>query len=152
MYVLGGRKDVLLRIEKNPVCYLDKYLHKLCLITIILWDRYHYSIWQRDILILRTAELNDVLKDTQLGVAILFGFGLVIFLCSMLPRETVLPWFCCWVFSNVRCLLVTQSCPTLCDPVYGSATTRLLCPRNPPGTNTGVRCHSFSRECEVRSS
>ena len=128
---------MLLITEKNPVCYLDKYLYKLRLITTILWDRYHYPVWQRGSLILRTAELHDVLKDTQLGVAILFGLGLVIFLYSMLPRETVLPWFCCWVFSNVRCLLVTQSCPTLCDPVYGS----------PPGSSVHGILQARILEC-----
>ena len=33
------------------------------------------------------------------------------------------------------CVLVTQSCTTLCD--------RLLCPWNSPGKNTGVGCDSF---------
>ena len=33
---------------------------------------------------------------------------------------------------------VTQSCPSLCDPMWP---TRLLCPRDSPGTNTGVGSH-----------
>ena len=32
---------------------------------------------------------------------------------------------------------VTQSCPTLCDPMD----TRLLCPRDFLGKSTGVGCH-----------
>ena len=35
---------------------------------------------------------------------------------------------------------VTQSCPTLCDPVDCSP-LRLLCPWDSPGKNTGVGCH-----------
>ena len=31
-------------------------------------------------------------------------------------------------------------CPTLCDP-HGLLSTRLLCPWNSPGRNTGVGCH-----------
>ena len=39
-------------------------------------------------------------------------------------------------------VLVTQSFPTLCDPMdYKLA--RLLCPWNSPGKNTGVGSHSF---------
>ena len=36
-------------------------------------------------------------------------------------------------------VLVAQSCPTLSDPLD----TRLLCPWNSLGKNTGVGCHSF---------
>ena len=32
-----------------------------------------------------------------------------------------------------------QSCPTLCDPRWQP--TRLPCPQDSPGKNTGVRCH-----------
>ena len=39
---------------------------------------------------------------------------------------------------------ITQSCPTLCDLMDWSPPTRLLCPWNFPGRNTGVRCHFFS--------
>ena len=34
-------------------------------------------------------------------------------------------------------MLITQSCPTLCNPI------RFLCPWNLPGKNTGVGCHSL---------
>jgi len=33
-----------------------------------------------------------------------------------------------------------QSCPTLCDPI-GQEPTRLLCPQDSPGKNTGVGGH-----------
>ena len=33
-----------------------------------------------------------------------------------------------------------QSCPTLCDPI-DSMPSRLLCPKDSPGKNTGVGCH-----------
>ena len=33
-----------------------------------------------------------------------------------------------------------QSCPTLCDP-HGQQPSRLLCPRDSLGKNTGVGCH-----------
>ena len=39
------------------------------------------------------------------------------------------------------CVLVAQSCLTLCDPMDCS-TPRLLCPWDFPGKNTGVGCHS----------
>ena len=61
------------------------------------------------------------------------------------------PGFCCY-FCTFRmahygaprgfcccCCLVTQSRPTL--QLHGPAFTRLLCPRNFPGKNTGVDCH-----------
>ena len=38
------------------------------------------------------------------------------------------------------CVLVAQLCPTLCDP-DGLEPTRLLCPWDSPGKNTGVGCH-----------
>ena len=37
-------------------------------------------------------------------------------------------------------ILVSQLCPTLHDP-HGLSPTRLLCPWNFPGKNTGVGCH-----------
>ena len=37
---------------------------------------------------------------------------------------------------------VTQLCPTLCDP-HGPYRTRLLCPWNSPGKNTGVGSYSL---------
>ena len=50
--------------------------------------------------------------------------------------------------------LVAQSCPTLWDSMdclscvqlfgtHGLQPTRLLCPWDPPGKNTGMGCHSF---------
>ena len=37
-------------------------------------------------------------------------------------------------------MLVAQLCPTLCDPVCGLQSARLLCPWDSPGKNTGVGC------------
>ena len=48
--------------------------------------------------------------------------------------------------SYLVCMLVTQSCLTLCDPI-GLQPTRLLCPWNSPGKNIGVGCH-FLLQCE----
>ena len=42
-------------------------------------------------------------------------------------------------------MLVAQSCLTLCDPMDYSP-TRLLCPRNSSGMNTGVGSHSLLQE------
>ena len=39
-------------------------------------------------------------------------------------------------------VIVAQSCPTLCDSTVCN-TTRLLCPWDTPGKNTGVSCHSL---------
>ena len=38
-------------------------------------------------------------------------------------------------------MLVTQSCPALCNP--WTIAPRCLCPWNSPGKNTGVGCHSL---------
>ena len=38
---------------------------------------------------------------------------------------------------------VTQSCPTLCDPMDYSPPGSSLCPWNSPGKNTGVGSHFF---------
>ena len=38
---------------------------------------------------------------------------------------------------------VTQSWPTLCDPMDCSPSPRLLCPWGSPGKNTGVGCHAL---------
>ena len=38
------------------------------------------------------------------------------------------------------CYLVAKSCPTLLQP-HGVQSTRLLCPWDLPGKNTGVGCH-----------
>ena len=55
-------------------------------------------------------------------------------------REKSLSSKCC-KWSEVK-VLVTQLCLTLCDPM-DLKPTRLLCPWNSPGKNTGVGCHSF---------
>jgi len=39
-----------------------------------------------------------------------------------------------------------QSCPTLCDPIDRRQPTRLSCPWDSPGKNTGVGCH-FLLQC-----
>ena len=39
----------------------------------------------------------------------------------------------------ITCVLVSQLCPTLCNPM----STRFLCLWNSPGKNTGVGSHSF---------
>ena len=43
-----------------------------------------------------------------------------------------------------------QLCPTLCDPIDGQP-TRLLCPWDSPGKNTGVGCHFHLRCMKVKS-
>ena len=44
---------------------------------------------------------------------------------------------------NIKSL---QSCPVACDPMDCMQPTRLLCPWDPPGKNTGVGCHFLPRE------
>ena len=44
-----------------------------------------------------------------------------------------------------------QSCPTLCDPIDGSLPTRLRCPWDYPGKNTGVGCHFLLQCMKVKS-
>ena len=41
------------------------------------------------------------------------------------------------------CCSVTQSSPTLCDPMDCSSPPRLLSPWESPGKNNGVGCHSL---------
>ena len=41
---------------------------------------------------------------------------------------------------------LTQLCPTLCGPVDGLWPSRLLCPWNFPGKNTGSGCHFLLQE------
>ena len=43
-----------------------------------------------------------------------------------------------------------QSCPTLCDPIDGKP-TRLPCPWDSPGKNTGVDCHFLLQCMKVKS-
>ena len=49
-----------------------------------------------------------------------------------------------YLVDNVPCSVV-QSCLTLCNP-YGLQPTRVLCPWDFPGKNTGVGCHCLLRE------
>ena len=42
---------------------------------------------------------------------------------------------------RLKCVLVTQSCLTLCNPI--DCSTRFLCPWNFPGKNTGEGSHSL---------
>ena len=45
-----------------------------------------------------------------------------------------------------------QSCPTLCDPtVWTMQPTRLCCPWDSPGKNTGVGCHFLLQYMKVKS-
>ena len=44
-----------------------------------------------------------------------------------------------------------QSCPTLCDPIDGSQPTKLRCPWDSPGKNTGVSCHFLLQCMKVKS-
>jgi len=70
-------------------------------------------------------------------LALFFLFLAFTFLCSKLKgklhhyRNSI-------TFSFSYLCSVTPSCPTLCDPIEP---TRLLCPWNFPGKNTGVSCH-----------
>ena len=43
-----------------------------------------------------------------------------------------------------------ESCLTLCDPIDGSP-TRLLCPWDSPGKNTGVDCRFLLQCMKVKS-
>ena len=49
------------------------------------------------------------------------------------------------VYLCIMCVLVAQSCPPLCVSdslqLHGRKLSRLLCPRNSPGKNTGVGYH-----------
>ena len=44
-----------------------------------------------------------------------------------------------------------QSCLTLCDPIDVWQPTRLLCPWDSPGKNTGVGCHFLLQCMKVKS-
>ena len=50
---------------------------------------------------------------------------------------------CSWTCLHLDLLtMITQSCPTFLQP-HGLLFTRLLCPQNSPGKNTGVGSHSL---------
>ena len=51
---------------------------------------------------------------------------------------------CCLPFPAAAAAESLQSCPTLCDPMDGSP-TRLPCPWDSPGKNTGVAVLLFFR-------
>ena len=57
------------------------------------------------------------------------------------PREPCSVTFAAAVAAAAKSL---QSCPTLCDTIDGSPPTRLRHPRDSPGKNTGVGCHSIT--------
>ena len=67
--------------------------------------------------------------------------GICTSLCQLLKLKTSSPRNCgasTFHHGKWKWKLVTQSCPTLCDPMEP---TRLLCPWNSPGKNSGVGCH-----------
>ena len=53
-------------------------------------------------------------------------------------------WVCIYVY-EVKWSEVTQSCPTLCNPMNCSL-PGFLCPWDSPGRNTGVGCHFLLQE------
>ena len=50
-----------------------------------------------------------------------------------------------WLFPNYPCMHAKslQLCLTLCDPMDCGPPSRLLCPWDSPGKNTGVGCHAL---------
>ena len=46
-------------------------------------------------------------------------------------------------YKSTMKVLVTQLCPTLCNPIDCTQPSRLLCPWDSPGKNTEVGSHSF---------
>ena len=71
--------------------------------------------------------------------------------CLSLIKLSCRHFFCTLKISSLSSIwkvkvLVTQSCPTLCDPVDCMQPSRLLCPWVSPGKNTGVGSHSFLQE------
>ena len=63
-------------------------------------------------------------------------FGIVSFLWLLTNNAAINTLVLCCVES------VAQSCPTLCHPT-DCKSTRLLCPWDSPGKNTGVGCHAL---------
>ena len=70
-------------------------------------------------------------------------------------RRSALSWHCL-IFSEVlgqdaaAAAKSLQSCPTLCDPI-DSSPTRLPCPWDSQGKNTGVGCHFLLQCMKVKS-
>ena len=65
---------------------------------------------------------------------------LFIYLCAKVPFR------CSNLILFLLLLLLSQLCPSLCDPIDGRQPTRLPCPWDSPGKNTGVGCH-FLLQC-----
>ena len=57
-----------------------------------------------------------------------------------MPRMALQSSGCAGSVSEAK-VTVTQSCTTLCDPMDGRQPTRILCPLDFRGKNTGVGCH-----------
>ena len=70
-------------------------------------------------------------------------FGCVLCVCECVCTHTHTYIYICYAKS-------LQSCPTLCDPIDGSP-TRLPCPWDSPGKNTGVGCHFLLQWIKVKS-
>ena len=58
--------------------------------------------------------------------------------------DNIYRWLDSYYIEHIHAKLL-QSCPTLCDPIACSSPgpSRLLCPWDSPGKNTGVGCHSL---------
>ena len=58
---------------------------------------------------------------------------------------------CIWEGLRLACMCAKslQSYPTLCDPMDWLWPTRLLCPWDSPGKNTGVGCHALLQGFEA---
>ena len=52
-------------------------------------------------------------------------------------------WFLSFLSFFWLCVQTFQLCPTLCDPMDLTYSTRVLCPQDFPGKNTGVGCPSL---------
>ena len=66
-----------------------------------------------------------------------------------LENQTNLCWNIVLLFPAAAATNSIQSCLTLCDP--GRQPTRLPCPWDSPGKNTGVGCHFFLQCMKVKS-
>ena len=89
------------------------------------------------LLLLRNHIISDIQIGTRVSLSISISTSPSIYIYAML----------CYAKS-------LQSCPTLCDPPRRQP-TRLPCPWDSPGKNTGVGCHfllqcmKVKSECEV---
>ena len=57
---------------------------------------------------------------------------------------------CQWALCHAVLCLVTQSCPTLCNPIDGSPPSSSV-HGDSPGKNTGVGCHFLLQCVKVKS-